>query len=402
MSNIKSTKSIDYLLLLINPFLAAVRGFLRIRNRKSLFVIFCWFLVFGMGLSALNELSDSYRYIQDFNYAHTMDFHQYMLQVEDFFTFGSDVKDIYVLSTTFLVSRFTDNYHVLFLLYAFVFGFFYLQSLKLLLKFQINNDWVFYSLLFIFCFSNPIFNINGVRFWTAAWICVYSTLSFIQDNKYWKLLLLLVVPLIHISSVIWIVLVLIYLLTRKMQGVWVGLFIVSSFISAVSYLDVLSDNTTFLPPVIQAMIQSYTESDRAQEIMDGGRTPLYATILLNLPSYFRLLLSYLLIFHRGSITKEKVSSNLFSAYLIVGSFVNFTASIPSVGVRFEKLAIPLLVLLWAMNYKSLSKHNTLFYFVPVVYAYSILYWIRYMASITAIDLYIAPLPYTIVKYLFLA
>jgi hypothetical protein len=402
MSKIKSNSSFDYFLLLVNPFLAAVGGFLTIRNRKSLFVIFSWFLVFGMGLSDLNDLADSYRYIQDFRLACTMDYHQYISMVKEFFTYDTEIKDLYVISTNFIVSRFTDNYHYLFLLYAFVFGFFYIKSLELLLRYPIKNDWVFYSLLFIFCFSNPIFNINGVRFWTAAWVCVYSTLSFILDNKYWKLLLLLIAPLIHISSIIWVLLIIIFLLTRKVQEVWVVLFIISSFISAVSYLDILSDNTNNLPPIIQAMIQSYTESDRAQEIMEGGQSPLYATILLNLPGYFRLILSYLLIFNLRSITKEKVSSNLFSAYLIVGSFVNFTASIPSVGVRFEKLTIPLLVILWAMNYKSLSKHNNLFYFVPVVYAYSILYWVRHMASITEIDLYIAPLPYTIFKYLLLA
>jgi hypothetical protein len=199
-----------------------------------------------------------------------------------------------------------------------------------------------------------------------------------------------------------VILIGIYLVTKGFQKGWVVLFIISSFISAVSYLDLFSDYTDYLPPIVQSMIQSYTESDRAQEIMEGGQSPLYATILLNLPGYFRLILSYILIFNLRSITKEKESSTLFSAYLIVGSFVNFTASIPSVGVRFEKLTIPLLVILWAMNYKSLSKHNNLFYFVPVVYAYSILYWVRHMASITEIDLYIAPLPYTIFKYLLLA
>ena len=398
----RSNKGVGILLFLINPLLGAIRGFVNIRNRDSLYYIFGWFLVFGMGLSDLNDLADSYRYIQDFRLACTMDYHQYISMVKEFFTYDTEIKDLYVISTNFIVSRFTDNYHYLFLLYAFVFGFFYIKSLELLLRYPIKNDWVFYSLLFIFCFSNPIFNINGVRFWTAAWVCVYSTLSFILDNKYWKLLLLLIAPLIHISSIIWVLLIIIFLLTRKVQEVWVVLFIISSFISAVSYLDILSDNTNNLPPIIQAMIQSYTESDRAQEIMEGGQSPLYATILLNLPGYFRLILSYILIFNLRSITKEKVSSNLFSAYMIVGSFVNFTASIPSVGVRFEKLTIPLLVILWAMNYKSLSKHNNLFYFVPVVYAYSILYWVRHMASITEIDLYIAPLPYTIFKYLLLA
>ncbi len=396
----KLKKSGDFLLFLINPLIAAARGFVNIRNRQSLFVIMGWFLVFGMGLSDLNELADSYSYIHEFRLAQNMDFHQYKSMLEDYLTFESNTKDIYTLTVTFLISRVTDNYHVLYIFYALVFGCFYLMSLKILLRYPISNDVVFYALLFIFCFSNPIFNINGVRFWTAAWICVYSTLSFIVDKKYWKLLLLLIIPLIHISALIWVMLVLIYIITKRFQKVWVVLFLLSSFFSIVSYLDIVSSNINVLPPVIQAMIHSYIESDRAQEIMEGSNLPLYATILSNLPGYFRLILSYILIVYSGKINRTKISSNLFTAYLVVGSFVNYTASVPSVGVRFQHLTYPLLVILWAMNDDYLVKYKKLFYFVPVVYAYSILYWLRYMASITYLDIYIAPLPYSIIKYLF--
>lgn len=398
----RSNNSTGFLLFLINPFLGGIKGFVDVRKRNSLILIFGWFLVFGMGLSALNERADSYSYVENFELTKSMEFYQYKSLIEDYFSFNSNIKDIYTLTANFFISRFTDNYHVLFLFFALVFGFFYLKSLQFFLRYQIKNNWVFYSLLFIFCFSNPIFNINGVRFWTAAWICVYSTLSIIIDKKYWSLLLLAITPLIHITALIWVLLIGIYFITKRFQKIWVVIFVLSAFISAVSYLDILSSFADSLPSVLQAMIQSYTESERAQEIMDGAKIPLYASILLNMPGYFRLLLSFLLIFNLKKITRDKVSSNLFMAYLIVGSFVNFTAMIPSVGVRFQQLTIPLIVLVWAMNHENLSKYNDLFYLTPIFYAYSVLYWVRNVNSITQIDLYIAPLPFTLVKYLLMS
>ena len=399
ISNIKIGNKI--LLFILNPFVSAIISLKDIRDGFSHVMLYLWFLIFGIGLCAVNEQADSFRYVMDFEKEHNYTLSQYLDQINDYFTFESNIKDIYTLSVNFLVGRFTDNYHWTFFIYAAIFGLFYILSLRIFLRqSQISNNWVFYTLLFIFCYSNPIFNINGVRFWTAAWIGVYVTLSVFIERDYKKLPLLLLMPLVHGVSSIWIVIMCIAVILGKFQRLTILCFIASSFVSAVSYLNVLQDYSYLLPQFMQNQIWAYTESEMALKRLDGiseyGKA--YADFLIALPKYFLMLLSYLLILNRKEINKK--SKQILSIMLALAAITNFLSGIPSMN-RFQTLVIPFLIIVWAKNYTFLKKYNNLFYLVPILYAYSLLYWYRRMDSVTEAYLYIFPAPFTAIKYLFL-
>lgn len=390
------------LLFLINPALAAVSALRDIRDGYSYKILYLWFVIFGIGFCALSETADSFRYVEDFMVEHRYSWDQYVTEIREYFTFDSNIKDIYTLSVNFLVGRFTGNYHWIYLIYAAVFGLFYIKSLKIFLKFEVLDNIVFYALLFMFCYSNPIFNINGARFWTAAWIGVYVALKFFVQKEYKPLLLLLLMPLIHGSSTIWIAIMGGALLLSRFQTMVIGLFIASSFISAVSYLNILNDYSYLLPQFMQNQIWSYTESEMALERLSGisqyGKA--YADFLMALPSYFIILLSYLLILNRKEINKDNSTKYDFTIMLALSAITNFLSSIPSMG-RFQALVIPLLVIVWAQNYEILKKYNKYFMAVPILYAYSLLYWYRHMSSVTELYLFVFPAPITAIKYLFL-
>ena len=72
---------------------------------------------------------------------------------------------------------------------------------------------------------------------TAAWIGVYVALNFFVEKDYKKIVLLLLMPLIHGASVVWVAIMAIALLLSRFQSVTIVLFIASSFVSAVSYLN---------------------------------------------------------------------------------------------------------------------------------------------------------------------
>ena len=126
---------------------------------------------------------------------------------------------------------------------------------------------------------------------------------------------------------------------------------------------------------------------------------LYADILNALPKYFHLLLGYLLVFNQKSVNRNN-SGQLLTIYLLIAAVTNFLSGIPSVG-RFQYMTIPFLAILWAKNYCVLTKYNRLFYLVPLLYAYNILYWCRYMSGVTELGLYLYPAPVTIIRFLFL-
>ena len=390
-------------LFLFNPFLSAINSLKDIRDGVSHKFLYLWFLVFGIGFCAVNEAADSFRYVEDFLVEHSYSWSQYIAVIKEWFTFDSNVKDIYTVTVNFLVGRFSDNYHWTYLIYAAVFGFFYIKSLRIFLRHEtVSNNLVFYALLFIFCFSNPIFNINGVRFWTASWIGVYVSLKLFIEKDYSKLPLLLLMPLIHDATIIWVFIILIAWLLQKFQTVSIVLYIASAFVSATSFLGLLGDFSYLLPQFMQNQIWSYTESEMAIERMSGKSAygAAYADLLNALPGYFQILMTVLLIINRKKINLNKESGKLLTITLTLAAITNFLSSIPSMG-RFSSLVIPFLVILWASNYPILKKYNKIFLFVPIVYAYSLLYWYRHMTSVTEIFLYLMPAPLSTIYYLFL-
>lgn len=393
-------KSDKIALFLLNPFLSVIRAIKDIRDGFSHKILYAWFIVFGVGFCAVNESADSFRYVEDFNRECHYTWEEYTHEISEWWTFESSIKDIYTLSVNFFVGRFTDNYHWTYLIYAIVFGFFYIKSLKVFLKYAQRNDWLFYMLLFMFCYSNPIFNINGVRFWTSAWIGAYVGLKLFVEKQYRYLPLLLLMPIIHGSSVIWVALLGVAWLSRYFQNIWIVLFIASSFVSAMTYLPLMNRYTDMLPQFMQNQIWAYTESEMAQERLAGhsqyGKA--YADFLIALPRYFSLLLSYLLIINRKKINAVETNKILLTIFLSLSAMTNFLSTIPSVG-RFRSMIMPFLVIIWLQNADMLKKYAYLFYAVPVLYAYSLLYWYRHMSSVTELYLYIFPAPFTIIYYL---
>ena len=398
------TKSVgsNLILFFLNPLLSAIVALKNSRDGVSHRILYLWFLVFGIGFCAMNEAADSFRYVEDFMVESQYTWGRYLLEVKEWATFESNIKDIYTLTVNVLVGKFTSNYHWTYLIYAAVFGFFYIKSLKVFLKHQmVKKEIVFYALLFMFCYSNPIFNINGVRFWTAAWIGVYVALNLFVERKYRMIPLLILMPLVHGSSVIWVVIMLAAIILSRFQKVTIGLYLASSFVSAVSYLNILSDYSYMLPQFMQNQIWSYTESEMALERLAGISEygAAYADFLIALPGYFQILLCILLILNRKEINQNKKAGILMTVMLALAAITNFLSGIPSMG-RFQAFVIPFLVIVWSMNHDILKKYDRYFYAVPILYAYSLLYWYRHMCGVTELYLYIFPAPLTAINYLF--
>lgn len=388
------------IIFLLNPFISAVTSLWNIRDGFSHKLLYCWFIIFGIGFCAVDESADSFRYVEDFYRESNYTWNQYVNEINYWLTFEGDTKDVYTLTVNFLVGRFSNNYHWTYLIYAVVFGFFYIKSLKIFLKYTTKNDLVFYILLFLFCYSNPISNINGVRFYTSAWIGTYVGLQLFVENNKKCLPLLILMPIIHGSSVIWAFLLAIAWFSRYFQNLWIVLFVLSSFVSAISYLPLMNGFSDMLPQFMQNQIWAYTESEMALERMEGHSYygAAYAQFLIALPGYFSLLMSYLLIFNRKKINITTSRKTLFTIFISLAATTNFLSSIPSVG-RFRTMVIPFMIIVWMQNREALKKLDWVIKIIPFIYAYSLLQWFRLMVSVTEMSLYILPAPITAFKYL---
>lgn len=401
----KDNEKWKIILLLINPFFAFIISFFSLKERSSIRILYCFFVLFGFSLIVkLSNPDDCSRYLEEYlNFYHNPKDNFRSIWMD--YTGDSDlrtIKDLYVYLVFYLSAiLFPGNYHLVWGINSIVFAFFYLKTLTYITSLDnYKNTWPFIILTLIFMFSNSIYYINSMRFFTALWIAVYATFKIVIDKKWGYFLLLATTPLVHDTFSIYIVFVIISMIGRFMNMKPIVVLFVLSFIFSSIALNYIGNVAPYLPPYLQKQLWSYTESEGALEIISGerfGALPLYAKILTRLPHYFVVLLLVLLIVNTKKLSKN--SQQLLKFLVLFFSLVNFISIIPSC-LRFYRAATPFLIYLWVANYKNLSKFNNLLLLAPFAYSYFVFQWFRKMNLVFDPTLFLFPYPVQLVKTLF--
>ncbi len=405
MKKYNSILGIKLLFFIIWPFGAFLHSFRKPQLHSSRVIFYLWFVIFGLCFLPIYEEADSYEYAQEFEMSKNMSSYSYQREIKGFFSnnYDTSLKDVYVLTAIYLVGRVTDNVHVLFMLFAMVFGFFYVKSMKYALysEGQARSDLIFFILFGWFCISNPIFNINGVRFWTAAWMSVYIISRYLISKDYKVLLLLPLLYLVHASFILFIAVFLIYLLLGKYHKVWNVIFVISLFFSGISFLPIISDYVmNYLPQNLQFMFQYYSSEEyMAYKAERLATLSIYAQIFRDLPKIMINLVAAFCIIKRQDIEKREYTSRCLEFSIVLLSFANIFSIIPSVG-RFLNLVVPFLAYILISNTQVLNRYKWVAYLIPVMYVYPVYLWLLNMRSVTLLSTFFSPLPVLITRFLF--
>ncbi len=399
ITNKKEDKSI-FFLFFIFPFYAFILSFKNLKNKYSIWVIFLFYILFGYTFIVQDIKFDSYSYVENFENYQNAKPNNYFNDLANYSTFNSNIKDIYDITSYFLISRLTRNYHILFAFWALIFAFFFLKSFQFFIcRREFVKSITVYLLTFLFIYSNNLFNINGVRFWTAAWIAVYVIFEIVINKNYKFIFLALITPLIHISYFLFLAILLTYILLSKFNTFWVVTFIISFFISQFS-IELIQNYKYLVPTFIQNMIWAYTESMRFENRIDYlTNLPLYVKLFDSLPNLFVNFLMFIFIL-KSKHLNTKESKSIYIFLLIWLSFSNFTMTIPSLGNRFIFLALPLIAYLCLLNFSKIPFLKKAIYLIPFVYSYSIFYWFRHMIEVTYPLLLLSFFPHLLIKNLF--
>lgn len=295
----------------------------------------------------ISGAADSARYA-----AKLIDMHKQSLSLE---TIGSMLynvtygyTDVYQPLVTWIISRFTDNPHWLFATFAAIFGFFYMKNIWLILHWFKDSRINFIILLFITCFIlvNPIWNINGVRMWTAAQVFVYGALRYFLYNDKKSLIWSLLSVLFHFSFLFPVSILLISVLFPLNITIAFIFFLITS---AVNEIDLISLRSflSFLPDVFQPRVAGYTNEDYVQIMKESSSRAWHMELALFINKaimYVWVLLSYLLYSWRPASLPKKI----FTFSLIFGGFSQLASNIAS-GSRFltveYMLLFPVFILL---------------------------------------------------------
>lgn len=328
------------LLFLIWPFallLTSLKNF-NAPGAKKGFILFCLYFGFVFIISMDLEGADSARYAQMLR-----DLHQLPLSFSNLwaslYSYESNLLDIYQPLLTWVVSLFTDNAHILFSLFALVFGWFYANNIWIILKeIQSNISYTLVIFMFAFALIIPIWYINGVRMYTAAQIFIYGVLRYFIENERKKGLMWAgVSAFVHFSFIFPLFILLVFKFIPKKILIYSIFFIVTLFVSEVN-LFLVQDSLRLLPEIFQPRVSSYTNTDYAFSIaasakeynwyvgFSGTSLKIAVTSML-----------FVLLFHGRKTLRSNLFLYEFACFILLfGSLANLASLVPS-GGRFLAL-----------------------------------------------------------------
>lgn len=300
---------------LIFPFLGFIYSMVRLDRRSYHKVIL--FFAFWFGYTVFLYSGDVVSYYDDFEkvVAYSWSDYWYLLQhlFDEYKGIQLDVivynskPDVYALTLSFLVSRFTENPRWFFALVSVVYtGLFLLfigEVLKLV-KIKRSIEW---KILFAFLLLIVPFyvGVTGVRFWTALFFFLYFLLRFLNTRKQVNLFYILGAVLIHYTFVVPVLILYLYRVlgvNRAMAHVFVFASLVFfGLSSATSTLDFLNETISVLDDSrVKTSAASYTNV----EVLEGRKTVMaeanwyvrwkelavtYSMLILFLLEYFSIL-----------------------------------------------------------------------------------------------------------------
>lgn len=367
-------------LLIIIPIIPVIWSLRDLKHKSSFVILFLYGILIGYCFT-LNEATgfDSLRYVKVFDNIQStfpMDFAAWI-------SGESDIHDFYLHFLSYIVSSFSSNYHFLFMAAAVIFALFSLSTLKFVVyQKEYTPGIVCLCVVFLFLVTNSIININGFRFWTAAWYVVWCTFNILLNGQKRYFLLMLLSPFFHSSMFVFIAIFLLYVFTRKRMKMWKALSIVSIFISSFSIL-IFQNVGEYLPYALQSTINFYTDLEYVAE-RDAGTGWTWVENLFNVISM--LYLVYILIMVGKKDYQKQLSNNQKQLYvfaLCLLAFANFTSSIPSLGGRYITLVYPFVAYFLVKFSRDLT-FNKLIRLIPIVLSFHSLRLFR--------DMYLPLLP----------
>ena len=348
---------------IIAPFLSFIGFISRAKNERNLWILFFFYLLFGLCFT-LNQKSgfDSLRYVAEFEAINGGSLQDIYLAniIKD-----GGISDLYYPVIAWLANKIGgNNYHIMFLCFAFVFAIFTVNSLKIFYaKSKTTLGWMYSLTILILISNNFIFNINGMRFWTAAWVLLYGALTFYIKHKKTGLFWILITPFIHSTFIISILLLVVSKFLGKFEKVWIAFLITSipfSFLS-VSLMPVVSN---YIPDLYQGKFDFYTNQQYIME-RSGG---IGFTYLENILHTCLMVLEAFILYKYYKIKKRDNKWELrplFHFTIIFVAFSNFFSAIPSVG-RFITVAFPLVVYFVWIKAESRFYRQYMLYFLAAM------------------------------------
>ena len=328
--NLRDNNARLLILFIFWPFLGFLLSLKDFQNKFNQKIILFFCVLFGL-LFYINPLQDGQRRADMLKEAYTQPFEMAFNSFDNLYKESLDFIEPLIV---FTVSRFTDYHGVLFGIYAFIFGglmIYYLNRVyQHYLKFPNKNALIFLILLI---FVNPINEINGFRMWTAAWIFSVGVINYLHEARWRHILFASIAMFLHFSFGPLIVLLLIYKLLGNRTLLFAILAIITFFIAELNIKQVQTI-AEHISPATGSKINAYTDERYIEKVSNyKNKSAWFVTLNQKGMLYYTVALLVIIYVRTKGVFKNRVTDNFYSFTLLLLSFANISALLPS-GARF--------------------------------------------------------------------
>lgn len=396
------SKDSSIAMFLLSPVLGIIEAFKNLRNKQSRITIFLFCLCFGfcfsVGTNRTEGSTDGISVRIHFEQGKNLSGAQYLSYLSDYFEYDSGKQDIYTVTMAYLVGRLTSNYHFFFLALALVFAIFQIKCLYYFVKEEnFTNSLVCIILTCLFLWNN-IYNINGGRFCTAAWIGLYCVFRIFHDRKPIYLLLSLITPIIHVSFVVFPILIVVTYVIKEYRKPLIALFIVSWIFSFFAEdVQVPFLHNIDLPLILMQKVESYADPVYIKNLSQGAG---YYWVGLLFKALSRNYINLLILFIALNDYKIKdIRSLQITRFMLVLAIVaNFGMVVPTFGNRFLYVDYALVAYSFLVVFGD-HTHRKLIYALPFVWFMNIFRLCIDVAEVIDLGFVLPPI-FSFIRYLF--
>jgi len=340
LSNSLSRTKNYFLLFLLWPFLAFFTALFNYKRRDARKVVYLFLIYYGLSF-VIGELGgdgpDAERSALRLIYNSQLPFSDIFALTGGLYSSDTSM-DIIEPLISFIVSRFTSEYSILFAVYAAIYGFFYLKSINLLHDRYVKNPgWNAMIFMVFFIMVIPITAINGFRMYAAAWIFFYGAYHVILHHDARYIFIALASSLVHWSFLSANAVLIIYFFAGNRNFIYLPLALIS-FVLPQLMLPVFKSISLRLGGGIQSRYEGYSSENYILGIQGSyENASWFLTLSTDLVFYYLLLAMVVIQFKSRNLEKDKAETNLFSFLLLFLAFVNFGKPIASFGSRFQTI-----------------------------------------------------------------
>ncbi len=322
------------LLFLIWPFIAFLMA---LRDLGSTFyrkIILMFFVLYGFTFY-INPVMDGERYANKLQQTFESPTTEVFAIFESLFS-EQGALDIVQPIITFLVSRVTGMHHFLFAAFALFFGYFHLKSVSLLNEQYKGSRNINALIILVFMFLVvPIFEINGFRMWSAAWVYFFGVYNYLLEKEKRFIWLAVAASVVHFSFLLPAAVFLLYVLVGNRPVIFMILAVSSFFISELP-MPALRSYAAMLGGGLEEKFTSYSNVNHARNVKNASENFAWFMAAPKWLLYSFLIIMVALFRKKSRFKSDNVLNNLLSFSFLFLTFCNIASLIPS-GSRFIRV-----------------------------------------------------------------